>query len=162
MRPFILYGLVVLVGLVAQQPALAAGEPGAASQSDTMDAERCMALTVYWEARSEGVKGMTAVAMVVLNRVKSPDFPDTVCTVVHQGGEAAGCQFSYWCDGKGEAPENHETWTLAEKTAAKVLAKRPAPDPTHGALFYHTADSPTPWTVPRKRTAKIKGHIYYR
>ncbi|MGH6921343.1 MAG: cell wall hydrolase, partial [Geminicoccaceae bacterium] len=60
-------------------------------------AEHCLALAMYWEAQSEGPDGMLAVAAVVLNRVAHPEFPDTVCGVVRQGGESPPCQFSWWC-----------------------------------------------------------------
>jgi spore germination cell wall hydrolase CwlJ-like protein len=125
------------------------------------DEKRCLALTIYWEAMAEGRKGMIAVAWVVLNRVKSPKFPNTLCEVVLEGGEAPGCQFSYWCDGKGDEPQDQEIWELANEVAKQMLTEPPE-DPTHGALFYHSEDLPVPWKIKRQRTAKVKGHIYYR
>jgi spore germination cell wall hydrolase CwlJ-like protein len=65
---------------------------------------RCLALTLYWEARAEKRDAMEAVAWVVLNRRKNPEFPKTICAVVREGGEKPPCQFSYWCDGKAETP----------------------------------------------------------
>jgi spore germination cell wall hydrolase CwlJ-like protein len=104
---------------------------------------------------------MVAVAWVVLNRQKNPDFPNNICEVVRQGGEKPGCQFSYWCDGNADVPQNDEAWDLAKKVASEMLTKPPA-DPTHGALFYHSVDVPPPWTVKRKRTAEIGSQIFYR
>lgn len=61
--------------------------PGVAfSDAHEEDAVRCMALNLYWEARSEGREGMLAVGWVVLNRVAHPKFPNTVCGVIQQGG----------------------------------------------------------------------------
>ncbi len=74
----------------------------------------CLALNVYWEARSGSPEDQRAVAHVTLNRVASPDFPGSVCAVVRQGGEARDrCQFSWRCDGKPDRPENPEAWRKA-------------------------------------------------
>ena len=122
---------------------------------------RCLAQTLYWEARDGGRDAMIAVGWVVLNRKSHPEFPDTVCEVVRQGGEDPPCQFSYWCDGNPEIPENEELWDLARKTAAQMLRKPPR-DPTHGSLYFHSVNIPTPWKVHRERTMRIGGHIFYR
>ena len=68
----------------------------------------CLAQNIYFEARSEPVAGMLAVGHVVLNRVASDRFPDTVCKVIRQGGERRRhrCQFSWWCDGRSDKPHN--------------------------------------------------------
>jgi spore germination cell wall hydrolase CwlJ-like protein len=104
---------------------------------------------------------MIAVAWVVLNRTRSDDFPGTVCGVVKQGREAPGCQFSYWCDGKADTPDDDAEWALARQVAREMLTNPPR-DPTRGATFYHSADLDTPWTLKRTRTARIGRHIYYR
>lgn len=123
--------------------------------------ETCLALALYWEAKSEGREGMLAVGSVVLNRVEHPEFPGTVCAVIHEGGETPPCQFAFWCDGKGDKPEERETWRLARQVARQILAERPD-DPTGGALFFHATDIDVPWRVERERTAEIGGHVYYR
>ncbi len=122
---------------------------------------RCLALTMYFEARSEGPEGMRAVGSVVLNRVESDSFPSTVCEVVYQGGETPPCQFSWWCDGKSDVPRDREQWEIALALAAEMLEDR-GDDPTGGALFFHSAAIPTPWRVERTRTVQILGHVYYR
>ena len=78
--------------------------PGRAASVDALsDDVRCLALTVYWEARSLSPRGHRSVAHVALNRVASDDFPESVCEVVYQGGETRyRCQFSWWCDGKAD------------------------------------------------------------
>src|SRR5690606_18896733 len=66
-----------------------ADSPDAALEKE----QRCLALAMYFEARSEGPEGMRAVGSVVLNRVESDQFPPTPCEVVHEGGETPPCQF---------------------------------------------------------------------
>ena len=72
-----------------------------------MSEAHCLALNAYHEARSESVAGIIAVSQVVLNRVKSPMFPNSICEVVFQGGTKRDrCQFSWHCDGKSDHPRN--------------------------------------------------------
>src|SRR5690606_11867374 len=95
------------------QPEIAAGEQ-----------HRCLALSMYWEARSEGPQGMRAVGSVVLNRVESDAFPSTPCDVVYEGGETPPCQFSWWCDGRSDSPSDEEQWEVALRLAAEMLSDR--------------------------------------
>jgi spore germination cell wall hydrolase CwlJ-like protein len=104
---------------------------------------------------------MTAVGWVALNRKKHAQFPDRICSVVRQGGEDPPCQFSFWCDGAPEIPQNDDLWESARKLAGRML-RDPPDDPTGGALYFHSADIPEPWNTPRRRTARIGGHIFYR
>jgi spore germination cell wall hydrolase CwlJ-like protein len=121
----------------------------------------CLALALYWEAKTEGAEGMLAVASVVLNRVAHPEFPSSVCAVVTQGGEEPPCQFSWWCDGRSDRPTDPEAWRLAQRLAKAALAD-PPPDRTGGALFFHNTSIVTPWVQKRVRTARIGRHIFYR
>ncbi len=135
-----------------------------AHQSDEVRLEqlRCLALNIYWEARSESIPGQLAVAAVTLNRVESPIFPSNVCDVVRQGGEARRhrCQFSWWCDGKKDEPVNADAWRRA-MTLARLVSAGIAADPTNGALWYH-ADYVNPhWAGAKQRVAKIGRHIFY-
>ena len=130
--------------------------------AENYEAQRtCLAQTLYWEAKNEGREGMIAVGWVVLNRRGHEEFPSTVCEVVHQGGETPPCQFSWWCDGKSDRPREPDNWALAREVAGLLLAE-PPPDPTGGALFFHSAAMDVPWKVDRTRTARIGNHIYYR
>jgi len=151
-RPVVLCSFAVAVWLAV----CFADELGAVSKD-----VRCLALTIYWEARSAGREAMIGIAWVVLNRRKDPKFPDTICEVVRQGGETPPCQFSYWCDGEPDVPENEEAWKEAKSVAADML-EHPPPDPTHGALFFHSLDISAPWTKDRKRTAIIGRYAFYR
>jgi N-acetylmuramoyl-L-alanine amidase len=125
------------------------------------DQEHCLALTLYWEARAEGYHGMLAVASVVLNRVRHPQFPDTVCEVVKEGGESPPCQFSWWCDGRSDVPTEARAWWRA-KALARAVLNRPAYDTTAGALFFHADYVGEPWRTPRTRTVQVGAHIFYR
>jgi spore germination cell wall hydrolase CwlJ-like protein len=136
------------------------GEPAVAADSHH-EAVDCLALAMYWEAKAEGAAGMRAVGAVVLNRVAHPEFPNTVCGVVRQGGEQPPCQFSWWCDGKSDRPTEARSWAQAQRLALDLLADRPK-DPTRGALFFHSTRIATPWLRPRQRTVQIGRHIFYR
>lgn len=132
------------------------------SAEETKQEIRCLALNIYWEARSEPLTGQVAVAAVTLNRVEDRRFPDEICNVVRQGGEIRRhrCQFSWWCDGKKDDPLEAEAWrranTLARLTAAGVIE-----DPTGGAMWYH-ADYVDPyWAEAKKQVTKIGRHIFY-
>ena len=104
---------------------------------------------------------MRAVAAVVLNRVRHPEFPNDVCAVVRDGGEQPPCQFSWWCDGKSDRPTEPRAWRLAQQIAQDALTKPPS-DRTRGALFFHNTSIATPWLRKRERTAQIGRHIFYR
>jgi N-acetylmuramoyl-L-alanine amidase len=150
-----------LLGLASLLLAWLAPSPAAEAASSFDDSARCLALALYFEARTEGREGMLAVASVVLNRVAHPAFPSSVCAVVTQGGEQPPCQFSWWCDGKSDQPTEPQQWRLARQIAQAALAKRP-PDRTRGALFFHNASIATPWVRKRERTVQIGRHIFYR
>tara|TARA_R110000782_G_scaffold19812_4_gene53881 strand:- start:209 stop:673 length:465 start_codon:yes stop_codon:yes gene_type:complete len=135
-----------------------------AKDSRADDAEgqhRCLALALYWEARGESDDGLVAVGWAILNRVASPDFPDTPCDVVYQGGERPPCQFSWWCDGKSDKPRDAASWSRAQETAA-ILLTDPPDDPTGGALYFHSSGIEVPWRVSRTETATIGNHVFYR
>lgn len=123
--------------------------------------QHCLALSLYWEARGEGRRGMIAVGWTVLNRVGSKHFPATPCEVTRQGGEQGPCQFSWWCDGRSDRPRNRDDWSRALVIAAQLLID-PPPDPTGGSLFYHSTAIKVPWKRPRTRTTRIGSHIFYR
>ena len=104
---------------------------------------------------------MYAVGWTVLNRVASPDFPASVCGVIYQGGETPPCQFSWWCDGRSDRPQEWRSWEAALDVAAELL-RNPPPDPTTGALFYHNTSIRSPWLAKRRRTTQIGQHVFYR
>lgn len=151
-------GRLLLLGI-----ALGLSIPGdaGANTRDLRDQHQCLALALYWEARGEPQLGKIAVGWTVLNRVQSSEFPSTPCDVIFEGGEKPPCQFSWWCDGKSDRPRHRNSWIRAQVVAARLL-NDPPPDPTHGALFFHSTSIAVPWTRPRTRTAQIGNHIFYR
>lgn len=133
-----------------------------ASTTERRQQLHCLALNIYWEARSEPITGQLAVAAVTLNRVQDPRFPSSVCGVVRQGGEIRRhrCQFSWWCDGKKDDPKDANSWRRAN-TLARLSSAGIVDDPTQGAMWYH-ADYVTPyWAAKKERVAQIGRHIFY-
>ncbi len=85
--------------------------------------ENCLARAVYFEARSESELGQLAVAKVILNRVRNPDYPKSICGVVYQGsGSRNSCQFSFACDGLPDDVKSASSWSSAKRVAQKALA----------------------------------------
>jgi len=135
--------------------------PTEAVAASRQEEQRCLALTMYFEARGEGRRGMIAVAWTVLNRVRSPEFPGTPCAVVFQGGETPPCQFSWWCDGRSDVPREARSWRTAQMLAADMLVD-PPPDPTGGALYFHSTQVRAPWRGTVAMTTQIGTHVFYR
>ena len=148
---------LLAVALATLLPLAVAPSAQAAAEMD--QDTYCLALAMYWEAKGEGPDGMRAVASVVLNRVAHPEFPDTVCGVVQQGGDTGPCQFSWWCDGRSDQPVEARPWATAQRIAERALNGQPA-DPTRGALFFHNISLDDPWA--RERTVRIGQHVFYR
>ncbi|MHC0053205.1 cell wall hydrolase [Actibacterium sp. D379-3] len=123
---------------------------------------QCLSEALYFEARGESVKGQFAVAEVILNRVSSPKFPDTVCGVVHQGtGRKYQCQFTYTCDGREEVVHEPAAYTRSTKIARAMLDGA-ARNLTGGATYYHTHAVNPRWARKFLRTASIGQHLFYR
>lgn len=139
---------------------LATTNANAADADDT--ALQCFALNLYHEARSEGREGMVAVGWVVLNRMRSERYPDTVCGVIRQGGERPPCRFNWWRDGKSDRPTERGAWRQAQLIAEEMLSNPPA-DPTNGAIWFHLDSlEPAAWLAARERTTILGRHYFYR
>lgn len=122
----------------------------------------CLAEALYFEARGESVKGQFAVAEVILNRVDSAEFPDTICKVVHQGtGRKYACQFTYTCDGRAETIHEPKAFTTVGKVAHLMVEGAPRAL-TDGATHYHTKSVNPGWARSFPRTATIGYHHFYR
>ena len=122
----------------------------------------CLAEVMYFEARGESLAGKQAVAMTVLNRVRSKRFPNTVCAVVKQGkGELHKCQFSYYCDGRPESIHEEQAY-LEIKELARGILESGAADRTGGATYFHTVSVSPSWAEQMKMTARIGHHVFYR
>ena len=138
------------------------------------NAEKCMALNIYHEARGEPFAGKVAVADVVLNRTKDSRTPDTVCAVVYEGLKTtagklylAKCQFSWYCDGKRDEPTEDVAWQESLTIAQQMLSGKENGyrGITEGATHYHTYDIDPPlWAKGRdvRMIGRIGDHIFYR
>ena len=121
----------------------------------------CLAAGIYYEARSESLQGQRAVAQVILNRVRDPLFPDSVCGVVFQGSSrSTGCQFTFTCDGAIATPPRELLWARARSVAAAALNGY-VESSVGLATHYHTQ-----WVVPYWRSDLVKlrtigAHIFY-
>jgi hypothetical protein len=102
------------------------------------------------------------VAQVVLNRVRDPNYADTVCGVVFEGAErTTGCQFSFTCDGALSQAPVPWAWERARKAAEKALNGYVAQ--TVGTATHYHADYVDPWWAPTvSRVNKIGTHVFYR
>ncbi len=123
----------------------------------------CLALNVYYEARSEPMVGQYAVAHVVLNRVANESFPDDACKVVKQGySKGLGkCQFSWYCDGKSDVPKDELSWLYARVVAYNVLYDYHK-DNTDGATYYHANYVRPWWSKHYDKTVTHGSHIFYK
>ena len=122
----------------------------------------CLAMNIYWEARSETQRGREAVAHVTVNRVASGAFPDTVCAVVEQRlpGRRA-CQFQWYCDGRPDTPHNKAAWHNSIELAEATLSGR-SRDLTHGALYYHNRHVNPPWAKKKKFVGEFGTQLFYK
>ncbi|WP_373693956.1 cell wall hydrolase [Parafrankia sp. BMG5.11] len=126
-----------------------------------VEALRCLAAAVYYEAASETIQGQRAVAQVVLNRVRHPSFPNSVCGVVYQGStRRTGCQFTFTCDGSLRRTPSPRIWQRAEQIAAQSLAGWVEPS-VGMATHYHTDWVFPYWAPSLKKITKIGTHIFY-
>lgn len=135
--------------------------PGEGRASVTEDLN-CLALNIYFEARSEPLDGKLAVGFVVLNRTADKRFPNKICEVIKQGGEKRlnKCQFSWWCDGRSDRPRDLQAWKESQ-VIARLVFWGYSTDPTDGALWYH-ADYVKPiWRLRLERGALIGRHQFY-
>lgn len=122
----------------------------------------CLALNIYFEARSEPMDGKIAVGHVVLNRVESKRYPDKICKVVKQGGPRPRnrCQFSWWCDGRSDRPRDLQAWKESQ-ILARVVFWGYSEDPTGGALWYHADYTSPSWGRRLARGPMIGRHQFY-
>ena len=129
----------------------------------------CMSKNIYFEAAIESTAGKIAVGQVVLNRMNSKYYPDTVCEVVKQGRHYSNgfpvrdrCQFSWYCDGKHDVPYPGQLWKKSQDIAKFMLTSGYEVDITDGALNYHADYIPNPrWAKETNKTVKIDRHIFY-
>lgn len=129
----------------------------------------CLALNIYHEAKGESELGQRAVAYVTLNRANDPDYPNSICGVVYQGVKKNGiplknqCQFSWFCDGKDDFPQDKKAYDEAVYVASVVMNTYGMSfDPTMGATMYHSDSVKPSWRKAFVETTTIENHIFYR
>ncbi len=130
----------------------------------------CLALNVYHEAKNQSFMGQVAVAQVVMNRVKDERYPNTVCDVVKQAETYKykptipiknKCQFSWYCDGKSDKPEEPKAWRDAMHVANGVYNGHIG-DFVEGATHYHAYYVNPSWAKVKKYVLRIDDHKFYK
>ncbi len=143
-------------------PAAKAFLLNASSENDRLRALDCLTAAVYYEAAIETGEGQRAVAQVVLNRVRHPAFPKTVCGVVFEGSSrATGCQFTFTCDGSLARRPSEAGWERARNIAEAALAGT-VYKPVGYATHYHTYWVVPYWSGSLTKLANVGSHIFYR
>jgi hypothetical protein len=125
--------------------------------------ETCLAQAIYFEARGEDVRGQEAVAQVIMNRVFSPHYPDSVCGVVYQNAQHHNaCQFSFACDRKPDVVRDEQAWALAQSIATQALDGDIWDSEIGHATHYHATFVNPWWVGTMNRLASHGVHIFYR
>ena len=126
-------------------------------------AERCLANAIYFEARSEQVRGQMAVAQVVLNRVFSGFYPHDVCSVIYQNADHyLGCQFTFACDGKRKLINERGAWARANRIAKETLDGVVYLPEVGKSTHYHALYVHPNWVREMHRLARYGEHTFYR
>jgi spore germination cell wall hydrolase CwlJ-like protein len=133
-----------------------------ASGEDRERAVQCLTQAVYYEAAREPEVGQEAVAQVVLNRLRHPAYPKSVCGVVYQGAaRATGCQFTFTCDGALRYAPEPTLWKRARMVAERALngfVYKPVGSATH----YHAEYVAPYWAPTLVKMTQVGQHIFYR
>src|SRR3546814_6638838 len=124
-------------------------------------AHRCLTQAIYYESANEPLKGKRAVAQVVLNRLRHPAYPNSVCGVVYEGVNDPVCQFSFTCDGSLLRQPMARQWNESRRVAAEALAG--TVEPSVGSATHYHADYVLPrWAYTLAKIEKIGVHVFYR
>ena len=145
---------------------------------------KCMAENIYFESRAEPMMGKIAIGHVVMNRIEDERFPNTICEVVHQGPVRESwktrqhkdlpaekriyypiknrCQFSWWCDGKSDIPEEIDSWYRALDIARLMIDNEIGLGLTDGADHYHADYIDPSWNDHMILITTIGNHKFYK
>jgi spore germination cell wall hydrolase CwlJ-like protein len=157
------------IALNAKLPILAApagaAKPfdlGNASVDSRAQALECLTSALYYESGQESDDGQKAVAQVILNRVRHPAYPSSVCGVVYQGStRQTGCQFTFTCDGSlGRTPMT-DAWARARRNALAML-EGAVYAPVGNATHYHANYVLPYWASTLTKTQVVGAHLFYR
>lgn len=153
--------LTLVAAIALPQAAFAQVTPSATQTSRTR-ALTCLAQAISYEAGNETVAGQEAVAQVILNRLRHPAYPKTICGVVYQGSERkTGCQFTFTCDGSLRRARSVLGMAQATAVAERVLAGGTSLI-VGGATHYHANYVSPYWAPSLVKIASIGAHIFYR
>lgn len=132
-----------------------------AAAADQQRAVDCLAAATWYEAGDDAV-GQQAVAQVVLNRLRHPAFPKSVCGVVFQGQErSTGCQFTFTCDGAMRRTPSAAAWIRAQEIARRALAGFVYAKVGH-STHYHTDWVVPYWSASLDKVAEVHSHLFFR
>ncbi|ADZ71757.1 cell wall hydrolase [Polymorphum gilvum] len=125
--------------------------------------QRCLAEAIYFEARGESEEGQVAVAQVVLNRVKNPSYPNSICEVVYQNRHKRNrCQFSFACDGIPDRIASQDAWARAQRLAKEVVGGKQYLKMVDASTHYHATYVSPRWANQMSKRGKIGLHIFYK
>lgn len=125
--------------------------------------QKCLSDAIYFEARGEPLKGQAAVAQVVLNRVRNPAYPGSICGVVYQNKDWTNqCQFSFACDGIKDIVWSRQRWQTGAEVGLAVTAGKIWLPEVGSSTHYHAIYVKPNWAPTMKRVARIGWHIFYR
>lgn len=131
-------------------------------ETDMARAVDCLASAIFYEAGNETLDGQRAVAQVVLNRVRHPAYPKTVCGVIYQGQErSTGCQFSFTCDGSMARIPSAESWKRLQQLARSALTGS-VYKPVGHATHYHTDWVVPVWSASLEKIRAEGTHLFFR
>lgn len=159
-------------------------QPGELFSQQKNQQAYCMAMNIYHEARGDNLAGKYAVADVVINRVESTRYPNTVCDVVMQGPVRESwktkqdpnlpdserkynpirnmCQFSWWCDGRDDTPYNMDLWREAQEIAYMIFVLGNYRGIAEGATHYHATYVNPTWNRKMQHVGRIGEHLFFR
>ena len=144
----------------------------------------CLAMNIYFEAKSEPIAGQYAVADVVLNRVNDARYPNSICEVVLQGPVRESwktkkdpdlpkeerkfnpvkhkCQFSWYCDGKADKVRDGDAWRKAQEIAYRIVNESKFRGVTESSTHYHATYVSPKWAPQLDLVGRLGTHIFYR
>lgn len=125
--------------------------------------QQCLASGIYFEARGESARGQAAVAQVILNRVRNPAYPGTICGVVYQNEDWRNrCQFSFACDNIRDRIRSQHHWKMAREVAMAVTAGKIWLKEVGSSTHYHAVYVRPRWAKTMKKLGRIGLHVFYR
>lgn len=140
-----------------------------ARQAEEIKQVQCLATNIYYETMASSLVDAMSVTDVVLNRVEHEKYPDNPCDVVHQsylndkGTPLLNkCQFSWYCDGKADEPQNQTSWDASVNYAVTMYSTGKWRGMTEGATHYHATYVNPKWAKEFTKIAQIGAHIFYR